>query len=185
MSILFNLIIGTLTKEELLMRTVRTFVFVLLICVFTVAICAADGNRSGGRINWGSAKKTGKSRIKLKLYLDKSVYKIGDKSRISIVADTDCYFMLYSVDKKGKASLVVPSDFSPYNQLKKNKTFYIRDKTGNSLQQLGPAGKETMKAIAAKKSSDLNKYIDKVKKGTAIDTVPKPFGICSVTYEVK
>ena len=162
-----------------------TLLFILLLCMITCRFSFAGERRTDGRRIWEPPVTSAKSRIKVKIYLDKTDYKIGDTSKISVVADTDCYFLLYSVDSKNRASLVVPSELCPKDSLKKDRILYVTASSGESLQQMGPAGKETLRIIAAKDRQSLKEYLNTVRKGTPVKYVPRPYGINSISYKVK
>lgn len=113
-------------------------------------------------------------RIKVKLYTDRPNYKVGEQAKIAVVADYDCYFLLYSISSTGNCAIVVPSTFSSYNKLKKNQVFYIRDNQGNFLQQKGPAGKESLQVIASRDPIELKKFAANLDMTSPVVMVNRP-----------
>ena len=148
---------------------------ILLFCVVAAVLCAARADDQGATVFYVAQDKDqdqggdplfddGKGwgppevRIKVKLFTDKPSYRVGEQAKIAVVADYDCYFMLYSISSTKQKCVVVPSKFSSYNRLKANKVYYVRDNQGNFLEQKGPAGKETLQVIASVDPIELKKH---------------------------
>lgn len=164
------------------MKFTRIFIIAILLVSMAVALgLAADKTFEDGK-GWGPST----FQIKIKLYTDKPSYKIGEQAKICVVANHDCYFMLYSVDSTGKASIICPSKFSHYNKLKKNKKLYIRDNKGNFLQQKGPAGKEILQVVATKDPIDVNSFSQYIQNTSSVTAVNNPGGFVTVvSREIK
>jgi hypothetical protein len=158
-------------KEDSQMKNTKSIIILaIIIGLFTIS-AMADKNKvfSDGK-SWGPTE----AQIKIKLYTDKPSYQIGEQAKIAVVADSDCYFMLYSIDSDGEAALVCPSNYSAFNKLKKNEVLYIRDKKGNFLQQKGPAGNETLQVIASKEPIDTSLFSSYVSPTTGVTIVSNP-----------
>jgi len=119
-------------------------------------------------------------RIAVKVYTDKSEYKVGEKMDISLKANADSYFMLYYVDSQGNAQVIVPSEFSSNNRLKKDALFHVKDNKGRMLEQKGPDGYERLQVIATKTPIKLSDLKDSVNPSTGEVYKPDVF-IAQVT----
>lgn len=152
-----------------------------------------------------------RAKINVQLHLNKDSYRIGEPSIITLVADQDCYFVLYYVDSQGKAAIVSPSNFCASRQLKKDDVLIIKDNEGNLLAQNGPPGSEYLQVIASAKPIDMTKFQncldhtatvvnvkdpdlfitmltkelkDRVEEQKKKGSTPGVFGVDSVRYEV-
>lgn len=83
-------------------------------------------------------------------------YHIGDKIVICFRASNDCYLTLLNIGTSGKLTILFPNALHQNNFIRANQTYRIPDADyGFEYQLQGPAGIETLKAIATRNKVDL------------------------------
>lgn len=83
-------------------------------------------------------------------------YQPGDKVVILFRANKDCYLTLLNIGTSGKLTILFPNALHPDNFIRANQTYRIPDADyGFEYQLQGPAGTETLKAIATENKIEL------------------------------
>lgn len=155
---------------------------ILLLIAMLASSALAGADRFTDGKSWGPVH----TQININLKLDRSTYKVGENARIKLRANQDCYFVLYSINSLGNASIVCPSYYSPNNRLYANRDYYLRDVNGNFIEQKGPVGRETLQVIATKKPINmavLSPYLQNTSTVVVV-TNPSQF-VTMVTREIK
>lgn len=92
--------------------------------------------------------------LKVELVTDKMEYAVGDKMKLSVKTNQDCYLTLIDVGTDGKATVVFPNVYAPSNAVKGGVTYVIPDPSaGFEFEIVPPAGLEIVRAIASREPS--------------------------------
>lgn len=78
---------------------------------------------------------------------DRARYHIGDPLRISFGVNRDAHVFIFDTDAAGVSRLIFPNYYDTDNFLRAGKSYYIPDR-GYQMEVAGPAGNETLTAIA-------------------------------------
>ncbi|MDR2020396.1 MAG: DUF4384 domain-containing protein [Treponema sp.] len=81
---------------------------------------------------------------------DTRTYLDGDKLKISVVADEDCFFKVYHIDLNGDMQLIYPNDRNTDNRLRAYVTRTIPESDAVSYVLRAPFGQDTIKVVAAR-----------------------------------
>jgi hypothetical protein len=82
---------------------------------------------------------------------DTRTYFDGDQLKISVVADTDCFFKVYHIDLNGDMQLIHPNDKNTDNRLAANVTRTIPEPGALRYILRAPFGQDTIKVVAARR----------------------------------
>jgi len=102
---------------------------------------------------WLSKKKeiepAREGEIKVKLWSDKPVYRIGETMTLNFKTDRDCYITILDAGTSGKVHILYPNRFSGGSKVLAEKTYAIPGKDdGYAIIVGGPKGIEVVRAIA-------------------------------------
>ena len=117
--------------------------------------------------------------LKVELTTDKADYAIGEKMRLRVKVNQDCYLTIIDVGADGKATVVFPNIYAPSNAVKGGVTYVIPDPSaGYEFEIVAPAGLELIRAIASREPSvDLDAAMEPFSSA-------KPFGEVTQDLEV-
>lgn len=87
--------------------------------------------------------------IKVRLWSDRTSYRLGEKMTLYFRADQDCYIALLDVGTSGKVHILYPNRFSGGGKVLAGRTYSIPGKDeGYAVTVGGPPGTEVVRAIA-------------------------------------
>ena len=97
-----------------------------------------------------------KGDFSVKLWTNKSNYKLGDSIVFYFRAERDCYLNLVDINSRGEISMIFPNRYHPDNFVKRGVTYRIPDKGyGFSFEVEPPAGTDRIYAIAGTRPLDI------------------------------
>lgn len=89
--------------------------------------------------------------LKVEVWSDKVEYRIGEKMRMYVKANQDCYLTLVDVGTSGQTTVIFPNHYNPSNAIKGGVTNVLPpESAGFEFEVGGPAGTERVRAIASK-----------------------------------
>jgi hypothetical protein len=89
--------------------------------------------------------------FRVSLQTDKTVYRLGDRLRVRLKADEDCYVALMHVDVNGVPRILLPNRDFPEIRLQKGREYVIPSPESGvvgSITVKPPTGRETLIAVA-------------------------------------
>ncbi len=94
--------------------------------------------------------KPADSNLPVKIWTEKTEYKIGDPIKFFVRAEKSCYLVLFDVSPNGDTTVIFPNADSKNNFLVENVTYQIPPKdSGVVFKVQGPTGLERFKAIVS------------------------------------
>ena len=102
--------------------------------------------------------------LQVKVWTEKTGYAIGEKFRVQVQANQDCYLTVIDLGTSGAASVIFPNHYAPGNAVKAGLTYTIPDPAaGFDFEVGGPAGREVLRAVASKEPAvDLAEVLGQV-----------------------
>lgn len=95
------------------------------------------------------SEPTREGEIKVELWTEKPVYKIGDSMTLKFKTNQDCYITILDVGTSGKVNILYPNRFSGGNKIIAGKTYSIPGPDdGYAIRVEGMPGIEVVRAIA-------------------------------------
>jgi hypothetical protein len=95
-----------------------------------------------------STQRPDEDRIRMKLWAEKSRYKVGEAVRVFFEANKDAYVTLVNVGTSGRITILYPNKFSPSNEVKAGKTYSVPGAGEQyDLVLSGPTGVELVYAL--------------------------------------
>jgi len=84
----------------------------------------------------------------IEVFVDKSVYRVGEYIVITVRASQDCYLSLYDISTLGEVSQLFPNRFASNNQLQRGRAYRIpAEADAFNFKIFGPAGVERIRAV--------------------------------------
>lgn len=123
--------------------------------------------------------------LKVEMWSEKSEYRIGEKMRVSVRANQDCYLTIIDVGTSGAATVIFPNLQHPANAVKAGETYVIPDPSaGFEFEVSGPAGAELLRAVASKQPVvELQDVLGRRPADAAFAPVKEDLGL--VTRDIK
>jgi hypothetical protein len=94
--------------------------------------------------------------FKLNLSVDKEVYMIGERVRISVQPERDCYITVLDITTSGKAYVLFPNQYERENLVRGGQRFTIPSVGDYEIEVGGPPGLEMVKVIGTSRPLDLS-----------------------------
>lgn len=92
--------------------------------------------------------------LQVELTADKAEYAVGEKMKLGVKVNQDCYLTLIDVGTTGKATVLFPNIYTQSNAVKGGVTYAIPDPSaGFEFEVAPPAGLELIRAIASREPS--------------------------------
>jgi Domain of unknown function (DUF4384) len=109
---------------------------------------AADTDRTGFNVETRVAPSAGAPPAQIKLWADKTEYKVGETMRVAFEAHRDGYVTVVNVGTSGKITILYPNAFAPDHSVKGGRTYSV-PASGDpyELALSGPAGVELVYAV--------------------------------------
>jgi hypothetical protein len=125
--------------------------------------------------------------LQVKLWTEKQDYTVGEKFKVMVQANQDCYLTLIDVGTSGSATIIYPNAYAPGNAVKAGVTYTIPDPSaGFEFEVTGPVGHELLRAIASKEPSvDLADAMGQVSAQTPFAEVKKDLPVLTRDIHVK
>lgn len=125
--------------------------------------------------------------LQVELTTDKDHYAIGDKMRLSVKVNRDCFLTLIDIGPTGKGTIVFPNQYAPSNAVKAGVTYVIPDPSaGFEFEVAPPAGVELIRAIASREPSvDLADAMAAVNPETPFGEVKQDLRVLTRDIHVK
>jgi len=76
-------------------------------------------------------------------------YKHGDELKITILADSDCYFKIIHIDVENKFKIIYPNNRNDNNFIRANESYIVFDSPNSRRVLCGPYGAETLVVVAS------------------------------------
>jgi len=94
-------------------------------------------------------KQNNKEQFGIKVWTEKTEYKIGDELVIKFKAERSCYVTIFNMGSSGQITVLFPNRFYQTNQVKANEEYSIPGRFQNfTIKAQGPAGIEKLKIFA-------------------------------------
>jgi hypothetical protein len=81
------------------------------------------------------------------LVADKATYRVDDRLRLFVRANVDCHPTVIGIDKRGRATVLYPSDLEPGDLLKAGRTLELPGKSAGYAFRLKEVGRERIVAL--------------------------------------
>jgi len=94
-------------------------------------------------------KQKNKERFQIKVWTDKTTYRLGDKLVIRFKAGRSCYVTIFNMGSSGQITVLFPNRFYATNYVKKGEEYSIPGRFQNfTITCQGPPGLEKLKIFA-------------------------------------
>ena len=94
--------------------------------------------------------------LRVTVWSDKAVYRIGDAVRFGLRVNRDAYVTLVNFGTSGNAAILYPNSVQPGHVVRSGRDVVVPSpESGFTLTIRGPAGRETVRAIATEEPVDI------------------------------
>ncbi|MBI4677483.1 MAG: DUF4384 domain-containing protein [Elusimicrobia bacterium] len=124
--------------------------------------------------------------LKVEVWSDRLEYRPGEKMKLYVRANQDCYLTIIDLGTSGAATVLFPNFHHSSNDVKAGVTYVIPDpeKAGFEFEVSGPSGREVIRAIASKEAVvDLKDAMDQPSADAPFSAVKKDLAV--LTRDIK